>query len=93
MVSSVRTVAIAAGATKAVWLVAPGTAAKDTAFARFWSDRIGASGKVIGVLGVLVGAPFPYIAVHVVQAPDIGFLLSDGMRRATGVVRHPGKIR
>ena len=54
----------------AVRRVVPATAASDAERALTWAPRVGLGAN--WVIAIPISAPFPYVAVHVIQAPRIG---------------------
>src|SRR5208283_2702727 len=72
--------------------IGPGTAAcyPLPGILDFASRAVGRSAFIAGVPGIR--APFPDIAVHVVQAPGVRFLLADRGILALGVALEPGVV-
>ena len=83
----------ASGATEAVGVVGPGTAASDVRIG-FRGDVPGFGGDFAGELFVVIGivlieAPFGDVAVHVVEAPGVGLFLADFLILQIAVVAEP----
>src|SRR6516165_10132783 len=53
--------------------IVPGAAAEDVVRARRGTARIDGAALLVG--RVVIRAPFPHVAIHVVQAPGIGLAL------------------
>src|SRR5262249_29323378 len=79
-------------------IAVPGTATLDPP-CPFWrilsvfKDALGLFGRhFVGILALAISAPFPDIAVNVVQAPPVCFFRADWVRLAPRIVVRPGVV-
>src|SRR5207245_2743379 len=84
-----RTVAVVRGA-GLLGAGGPGAAEKHALLRCLGLTRASVRWRVLVVRMPRIGAPFPHVAMHVVEAPGVGLLDADGRVVALGVAREPG---
>ncbi len=85
-----RGVAVAERRTAAAGVVVPAAAPNHAARATARPLRVGRIAVVTTIVFIIpVTAPFPDIAVHIIEAPGVWSFLSNGMSRTTAVLFIP----
>src|SRR5262245_11473102 len=88
-----RLAPVAEGRAEAGWEVDERATAQDAICSSVRACWIVVRRLFVIVFAVPVPAPFPHVAVHVIKAPGIGFLLASGMSLALKSLSEPGIFR